>query len=174
MSFLQPTGSQWRTPEYGKSVVVSSWRGVTRVQAWPKKRGKPKNRDQADRQEIFRVFQRVIKALHHREVEHERQAIVRHNKSHRGQRGSAAIRFRDWQTKRLYGRGVAVTSPIGITFYPAAVSRDASFILDHTTARPGQVLQRSTVTWEQIDQGSPGDVLYSQGNTLPNVWAAPY
>lgn len=173
MSFLRPAGSQWRTPQLGKSVVVSSWKGLTRVQRWPKKRGIPKNEKHAKRLEVFRVFQRIIKALHPRETEYEREAIKEHNRTHRGQRGSAAIRFRDWQTQRLYGRGIAFTTPIGIIFYPPAIQRDASLILDWVSMEPGQILQHQGDEWGSIQHGQPGDILTSAGPDQPNFWDTP-
>jgi len=170
MTFLAPTGSQWRTPQYGKSVIVSSWRGITRIQAWPRKRGKPKNKDQADRQLIFKLYQRVIKALGPKETDYERRALANHNRTHRGQRGSAAIRFRDWQTQRLYGRGIAFVVDSTLTLYPPAVSRDASFILDHVTADPGQLLQRSADEWTATGIPEPDLVLTAGAPGNPNTW----
>ena len=170
MTFLAPTGTQWRTPELGKNVIVSSWRGITRVQAWPKKRGLPKTKPERTRLEIFKLFQRLIKQLGPHETEYERQAIKNHNRTHRGQRGSAAIRFRDWQTQRLYGRTVAITTPEGITFWPPAVARDASFILDHVTDQDGQILQNAGPEWGPIDHGLEGQVLTAQGPGQPNAW----
>jgi hypothetical protein len=170
VSFLRATGSQWRTPELGKNVIVSSWRGITRVQRWPKKVGPPRNENEAKRRKIFALYQLLIKWIGSKESEYERQAILDHNRTHRGQRGSAAIRFRDWQTQRLYGRCVAITTDSGIVFYPPAVSRDASFILDHATAEHGAILQRTVDKWGAIAQGSPGDVLITGSIGQSNSW----
>lgn len=173
MSFLAPTGAQWRTPQYGKSVIVSTSRGVLRVQAWPRKRGLPKTKPEQNRLSVFSLYQRLIKWLAHWETNYARKAIAEHNRTHRGQRGSAAIRFRDWQTQRLYGRGVAVTTDENIVFYPAAVSRDASFIMDHTTSDNGQISQRASSSWGSIAGGNSEDLLYSAGAGNPNYWAPP-
>lgn len=166
-------GSQWRTPQLGKSVVVSSWRGVTRIQRWPKKRGIPKDPDQANRLELFRWVQNLIKALHPIETLYEREAIKAHNRRNRGQRGSAAIRHRDWLTQRIYGRGIALTSDIDIVFYPPAVARDASFIMDHAGAVPGQFMQRSAEGWDGGTTGLPGQILTSNGPGNANTWETP-
>lgn len=171
MSFLRPTGSQWRTPELGKNVVVTSWRGITRVQSWPKPRGPAKTPAESNRREIFALYQRLIKWLSPWETLYPREAIKEHNKANTGQRGSAAIRLRDWHTQRLYGRGVAVTVDRNLTFYPPAVQRDASFILDHTTPFHGQVMQHNGETWAEIEQGLPGQVLTSGGPAAANLWA---
>lgn len=171
MTFLRPTGSQWRTPEYGKNVIVSSWRGITRVQRWPKKVGAPRTPAEAARRYIFTLYQTLIKVLHPRECEYEREAIRQHNRTHRGQRGSAAIRFRDWQTQRLYGRGIAINVSPTLTFYPPAVSRDASLILDWVTDFEGQILQRGALTWQDIPHGQPGNYLTSGGPSQPNHWS---
>jgi len=173
VSFLRPTGSQWRTPEYGRSVIISSYRGITRVQRWPRKRGAAKTSADANRRTIFALFQKLIKALGPTETMYAREALAEHNRTHRGQRGSAAIRFRDWQTQRLYGRGIAITTDEGITFWPAAVRRDASFILDHVAAGVGQLLQRNATEWGPIPHGTDAQLLTSQGPTLPNIWQTP-
>ena len=144
-----------------------------RVQAWPRKRGAPKTKADGDRRKIFGLFQRLIKWLGPAETDYIRQAINEHNRTHRGQRGSAAIRFRDWQTQRLYGRGVAVTTDVGIVFYPPAVSRDASFICDHATSTPGQIMERSSDQWGSDKLVLPGQVLTSNGPGFPNSWEFP-
>jgi len=151
---------------------VSSWKGITRVQSWPRKRGPAKTPDQIARQGIFAVYQAIIKRLSHHETIYERQALINHNRTHRGQRGSAAIRFRDWQTQRYYGRGVAIVADNGITFYPWAVSRDASYVLDHVTADHGQVLQRAAQQWQDIPHGQPNDVLTAGAPGSANSWNA--
>jgi hypothetical protein len=154
----------------GKSYIVSSWRGVTRVQGWPRKRGLPKQNLAFTRLVIFKGVQAIIKWLTPHETDYLRESIARHNRTHRGQRGSAAIRMRDWQTQRLMGRGVAVIVRPGLTLYPAAVARDASFIMDHISDQHGYILQRTAATWEQIPNGTPGQVLTSQGPGNPNHW----
>lgn len=170
MSFLRPTGTQWRTPEYGRSVIVSTSRGVTRVQAWPRKRGPAKTEAEATRRMVFAVYQGLIKRMHPREYEAERDAIKAHNQANKGQRGSAAIRLRDWITQRLYGRGAAFTTPEGIIFYPPAIHRDASHILDHVAADPGQLIQHAASEWGAIPAGAPGARLTAGSTGQPNHW----
>jgi hypothetical protein len=151
---------------------VSTSRGVLRAQAWPKPRGAAKTTDEKNRQLIFSAYQGLIKRLTPYETESERNAIATHNRTHRGQRGSAAIRLRDWQTQRLYGRGVLITNDSGPCFFPAALRRDASHILDHVAAEAGQMMQRDIVEWTALPAGSVGHALTSQGPGLPNVWQA--
>lgn len=170
MTFLAPTGSQWRTPEIGKNVIVSPWRGITRVQSWPKKRGLPTDGPARTQLIFFKAVQAIIKWLTPHETEYIREAIKEHNRTHRGQRGSAAIRLRDWQTQRIMGRGIAVVVSPQLTFYPPAVARDASLILDWVAPFPGQILQRTGQQWEAIPSGDPGDVLTAGGPGQPNSW----
>lgn len=170
MTFLRPTGSQWRTPEMGKSYVVSSYRGITRCQAWPRPRGRARTISESNRRKIFSLWSLLIKWLTHWETAYERQAVADHNRTHTGQRGSAAMRLRDWQTQRLYGRGIAINVSPYLTFWPPAVSRDASFILDHTTAEPGQLLQRQLLSWTEGSPGLAGDVLTAGSSGQPNKW----
>jgi len=168
--FLRPTGSQWRTPEMGKAYIVNSWRGITRVQIWPKARGPAKTLDEQNRQLIFRLYQQLIKRMIFRETENEREGIIQHNRTHRGQRGSAAIRLRDWQTQRLYGRGVAVTTSMNVVFYPPAIKRDASNIMDHVTAEHGQLCQRQLDRWTDSALPSAEYVLTAGPTGQPNTW----
>lgn len=159
MSFLSPTGTQWRTPQFGKSVIVSTYRGVTRIQAWPKKRGQSKNQVQINRQRLFALVQKAVKHLSHWEVNYVREAINEHNRTHRGQRGSAAIRLRDWQTQRLYGRGFAITMPGFGTIYPPACKVDCTEILDHASDVPNSTLMRGLEEWESKNTGQANQVL---------------
>ena len=170
MTLLRPTGSQWRTPEIGKSYIVSTDRGVTRVQGWPRKRGPARTTDDKHRQLVFSLFQDLIKRLDCRDTLPEREGLRVHNQTHRGQRGSAAIRYRDWITQRLYGRGVAVTTPIGVTFYPPGVSRDATAILDHISDQPGAILQRDLSGWSSPAIGHLGQVLTAGSAGQPATW----
>lgn len=171
MTFLAPTGSQWRTPELNKSLIVSSCRGCTRVQAWPRKRGPARTIYDYNRRLIFTLTQLLIKRLHPRAIEYERQAIKEHNDAHRGQRGSAAIRLRDWQTQTIMGRSLCVHLTNGITFYPPAVHRDASQILDCATQDPGAILMRDQHFWNHNPTLKPGLALTAGSPGNPAQWA---
>ena len=170
MSFLAPTGTQWRTPQYGKSVIVSTWRGMIRVQAWPRKRGRAKSELEQIRRDQFAVIQHMVKYIHPRETIHESEALANYNRKHRGQRGSAAIRLRDWQTQRLYGRGLVFDVQGLATLYPPAIKRDASHILDHCTSIEGSILQRADEGWEEIPLGNTDDVLTAGPVGTQNQW----
>lgn len=170
MTFLRPTGSQWRTPQVGKSIIVSPCRGITRVQSWPRPRGIPTDALQRTRLIVFKAVQAIIKRLTPFETEYAREAVKRHNQNHRGQRGSAAIRLRDWQTQRLMGRGIAINVNPQLTFYPWAVAQDASYILDHVADAPGQLLQRQGQQWGPIPHGAPGQFLTAGPPGNPNSW----
>jgi hypothetical protein len=113
----------------------------------------------------------LIKRITAWESNYERNAIRNYNRHNRGQRGSAAIRFRDWQTQRLYGRGVAIIVNPQLTIYPPAIARDASAILDHCTWIYGQVLQRAADDWREVNTPTENYVLTAQGPGLPNAWA---
>ena len=154
----------------GKTFIVSSWRGILRLQGWPRKRGPAKHLDDQNRQLIFRLWSDLIKRLGPKETLTERQALIEHNRRNRGQRGSAAIRLRDWQTQRLYGRGIAVIATPQLIFWPPAIQRDAADILDHATAQPGQVLQRTQSRWGEIALGAANQVLTAGTPGTPNTW----
>ena len=171
MSLLRPMGAQWRPPALGRELVVSSYRGITRVQKWPRPRGLPKDRRQRANLDYFRLIQKAVKLLSEDEVGDMRKALAVHNRKNVGQRGSAAIRMRDWQHQRLTGRGFAIDTDIGITFYPPAVRRDASHMLDHTIRIDGTFLTRAPEAWDAIPTGNPGDALFSDTSGQGAKWS---
>lgn len=171
MSLLRPMGAQWRAPALGRVLVFSTYRGRLRVQSWPRKRGKPKDRRQRANLRYFALIQRAVKLLQAEEVNDMREALRRHNQRNRGQRGSAAIRMRDWQHQRMTGRGWAITVPGGPIFYPPAVARDASHILDHTSDDEGQFLIRTTENWQCIPPAQAGQLLISDPSGPGASWA---
>lgn len=152
MPLLRPTGITWRPPSIGKVAVVSPWRGKLRVQAWPRKRGLPTDPKAKARLDLFALIQRVLKNLQELEISAMREGIRKHNKSHRGQRGSAAIRQRDWHHQRMMGRGFAFDLPDGRTLYPPGVHRTASKLLDHIAADPGEIALRLDSRWDGIQR----------------------
>lgn len=147
MALFAPTGQQWRPPRLGKAAIVSPYRGILRAQAWPKKRGQPTDPKAKARIEMFRLLQRLQKLLRDEEISSMREAIKNHNRTHRGQRGSAAIRFRDWQHQRLAGRGFAFDFADGLTVYPPGVARTASHLLDHIDERETSLATRTASEW---------------------------
>lgn len=149
---------------------MSTCRGLLRVQRWPKKVGPPRTPQEDARRKLFGIYQGLIKRLSPVECNYEREAIKQHNRTHRGQRGSAAIRFRDWQMQRLYGRGVAITVSPELTFWPWGVNQDASKILDWCTDVQGNLLQRSAETWEDIPHGTEGQLLTAGSPAQANQW----
>lgn len=156
MPLFRPTGGAWRPPYTGREVVVSPWRGQMRVQRWPRQRGLPKKRRDRVRLEIFALLQKAIKHLSARETLSIQNALRRHNQTHAGQRGSAAIRHRDWQHMRMSGRFFAITLPGGLIAYPPAIKRDASKMLDHTTDTPNTLATRGPLEWQGTPPGEPG------------------
>lgn len=150
MPLFQPVRMAKRPPRIGKEAVVSPWRGLLRVSRWPRKRGQPSDPRQQARLRMFALIQRATKLLSEGETRYMREAIRQHNKNHAGQRGSAAIRQRDWHHQRISGRGFAFDTPEGIVSYPAGVSRTASHILDHLEPEPGDLAARQSDQWRTL------------------------
>lgn len=138
---------QRRPPSIGRAAVVSPWRGLLRVQKWPKPRGIPTDPKAKARLDLFRLIQRGTKLLQEKETRAMREGIKAHNDAHRGQRGSAAIRQRDWHHQRLAGRGFIFETEDGITIYPKGVSRTASHLFDHIADQPPAIPTRVAEQW---------------------------
>lgn len=147
MPLFRPTGWTWRPPALGREVVLSPYKGTLRAQRWPRKRGLPKNPRDRARLELFALVQHAVKWLSGRERNDMEAAIKTHNRANRGQKGSAAIRARDWHHQRLMGRGFAFDLPDGRTIYPPGVHRTASKLLDHLNGRPGAFISKTDGKW---------------------------
>lgn len=159
MPIFAPVRMIDRPPSIGKEAVVSPWRGILRAQKWPRPRGLPKDRKAKARLELFALVQRIIKNLNEFETRAMREGIRQHNKEHAGQRGSAAIRQRDWHHQRLMGRGFAFDLPDGTTLYPAGVHRTASKLLDHIADLPGELAHRQADSWDGVPPPTSRSVL---------------
>lgn len=164
MAFMRSAGRQWRPVAIRNAFIIAAKNGLLVAQRWPRSRGRTLNPHTTEMNEVWRAITRVMQTMPQWQWDTWRQALQRHRETHRGQRGSAAIRDRDWITQILMGRGPAFTLPDGRTIYPAAVRRDASGLLDNISATPGALLTRSHAGWDGLAPCPPGTRLTSTPN----------
>lgn len=86
-------------------------------------------------------------------------ALKRFLDKHRGVRGTAAIRERDWQTAIFTGRQWAPVDPQGKIWWTATVQADASDQLDWLEPRIGSMIMRTANGWEPSVNCKPGRYL---------------
>lgn len=77
-----------------------------------------------------------------------RDAIRRHNKRVFGDDASAAIRYEDWATARLYGTNFVLRHPTKGIIYSQATRQRVSEMLDWISPETGAVLCRSNRRWD--------------------------
>lgn len=173
MATIMP-GRSYRRPGYTKGAYVIYRRnGQLVVQGWPKKRGQPTQVYQKANLERFRIAAKAIKYWPTREVGPMRDALDQFMRENRGVRGTAAVRFRDWQTSILAGRQWAFDSPGNKPLYPAAVVQDVSDLLDNLEPRYGSLLTRAPGGWLPTVQCAPLYVLCSFHSQADSLACAP-
>lgn len=90
----------------------------------------------------------LINYLHPREQVPMRNGVAAHNKAVRGQAGSAALRYEDWQTSRLYGTSWLLRDPERGLIYSLALRQRVSESLDWISTQKGAILVRTDVRWD--------------------------
>lgn len=154
------SGRSSKRPQYRQRVyVVRSVQGRTVAQAWPSPRGQPKQPYMKAALDAFRVAQRGIKHWSPHEQEVMAAGLDEFMRKHRGVRGTAAIRMRDWLTMFTYGRAAKITIPGYDNTRTATQLRDASDWLDHAEPRLGSLLVRTGEAWLPTVQCQLGAVL---------------
>lgn len=103
--------------------------------------------------------QRAVKTWPGEEQRVMDRALQTFMQAHRGVRGTAAIRLRDWLTQIIMGRAFMFVLPDGTRLYTAAARRDASDYLDWTDPRLGSLLTRTEEGWLPTIQCRLGNVL---------------
>ena len=78
---------------------------------------------------------------------------------------------RDLQYMAIYGRLASIFFTDGDRRYQLASRYDLTELLDILGFKPGSFLYRGPEFWEVIEPGNAGEVLTTQGDSLPPVWA---
>lgn len=159
MALIRPGTSKKRKLSFRGVVVVRNMYNRLYAQKWPRSRGRPSQSYQRAGLERMTASQEAVKRYHPRGQIAMKEALDRFLRRHRGVRGTAAIRFRDWQTQNVYGRAFAVDLPDGRTLWPATVHREVSDVLDWLEPRLGSVLTRTPDGWRGTIQCRPDAVL---------------
>jgi hypothetical protein len=175
MATIQQRNASKRPGYAGKIFVISTWKGRLRVSAWPRKRGTPKDEYQKSITDRLKTVVAWLKTLHAREVIPMREAVEEHNKSVKGLKGAAAVRYRDIAHMNAEGRFLAfemkddgTTNPAlvrpGTIWMSAAVAQDISDALDWTQPRKGALLVSHNGLWLPTRQCAIGAVFTSIDN----------
>jgi hypothetical protein len=155
-------GAASRRPGFTKrAYVIRRHNGKLVAQSWPRRRGKPKQSYQKANLRRMSVMAKAVKRWPTREVEPMRTGLNRFLQENRGVRGTAAIRFRDWQTAILSGRQWIFDTPDAGPIHPARLVQDVSDLLDNLEPRYGSLLTRAPDGWLPTVQCAPGYVLCS-------------
>lgn len=148
MPIWNRAGPPRRGPAIGRTLILDTWKGLQRARSWPRhKPRRPTLRQAARQQRLIQVTQ-TINRLIPREQIPMREALNRWNKRVRGQAGSAAIRYEDWQTARLYGSSWALQLPDGTVLHSQAMRQRVSDWLDWICDHEGAVLMRGPNSWD--------------------------
>lgn len=147
MTIWSGGGRPRRAPAIGKTLILDTWLGIQRARIWPRARPRRPAAPQRARQSRLIDVTAVINLLIPREQIPMREAIARYNQTVRGQAGSAAVRYEDWQTSRLYGSSWALRLPDGTIVWSQAQRQRVSDWLDWICDEPGAVLERGPYSW---------------------------
>lgn len=138
---------------------VSSWKGITRIQGWPKPRGKNLSPAQREAVEMFREASLACK-LSDAKIQELARTM------------SKGTQFlpRDLLIKNFYGRLFHFFLTNGERLYPMVARNDISQLLDVLGFQPGTILFRGPEYWQGLPPGNDGQALVLQDG-LP-VWGA--
>jgi hypothetical protein len=128
--------------------------------AWPRKRGRNKlvwTRNNSVRMDTIQIG---IKYMPTEERSLLEEGLATFLSNHKGLRGTAAIRARDWLTQLFSGRFAALYDELGEDRRPQASESDASDFIDWIEARIGAMMIRTTTGWLSSSQTAPGQVLH--------------
>lgn len=161
MAVMQPVRAKDRPPYLKRALITSLWRGQLRVSRWPKRRPAKVDPYQQALRDNFTATVQWVKRLLPIETNAMRAAIEHQNRTHRGFKGSAAIRLRDIELQRLYGRLWALQLPDGRVLHSEQVAQEISDVLDWCAHEPGAMLQRGGDIWTRTAASEPGDFIRS-------------
>ena len=156
---MRPGRSSRRSHSFQGSVLFRISNGKTYAQAWPRKRGLPQLTYQRANLERMKVAQRAVRYVPGWEISTMEDGLQRFMNAHRGVRGTAAIRLRDWIMQALYGRAWNPVAPDGRVFYTSKVYRECSDFLDWLDPRPGSLVVRTDHAWLCTVQCKAGSFL---------------
>lgn len=159
MAIIRPGRASRRPASVGKHIVLYTFQGRTYVRSWPAKRGKPKQPYQQAALDRLRLQQQAVKFTSVDEYDTMDRGLKAFLREHRGVRGTAAIRLRDWLTGITFGRAFSWSWQGRPRVVSAAVVQDCSDFLDHLEPRLGSLMTRTPDSWLPTVQCRPGAVL---------------
>lgn len=172
MAFLTP-GRGTARPGYRRGrFYLRFWRGKLIAQSWPRPRGQPTTTRARAQQDYFRLLQKTVDLWNADERCTMDEWLSLFLRQHRGVKGTAAIRLRDWLTRIASGNMWAADSPDTPTIRTQRQIRIPSDALDILEPRPGSLLTRTGSGWHPTVQCAPGAVLV-QAHGSPDPGCCP-
>lgn len=160
-------------PGYAQKAFRLIVRGGSIIaQAWPRKRGLPKQSYQQAGLKRMSAIQRAVKYIHADERNTMRDGLQKFLDNNEGVRGTAAIRLRDWFTMNYAGRAWAVDIPGQGRLYSDAVYQDCSDFLDLIEPKIGSILTVTPNGWAPTTNCKSGMVLVFM-HSMPSEFACP-
>ncbi len=150
-----------RRPGFSGRLMVDTVRGVTRVRAWPKKRGKIKSPLQQHWVDWFRAANFAAKYASSYDISRAKELTE-------GTRWYP----RDLLLKAMRGRLFWWTDENGQNWFPAAIVSDITDTLDVLADKIGDILVRASDRWRAPPAGAEGDVLTYHPASPPD-WQPP-
>ena len=167
MALISPPGGRRRPEAPHRLWVVSTWRGLLRVAAWPRKRGRARDGFMKSLQQRFAATVQSLKYQHAREVAPITDATAKHNAEVSGLKGTARLRVRDVQTKIAAGRMFAFQRPDGKIIWPLELAAAVSEALDWTYPQPGALLTVRGGVWVPTRGCTPGALFTAAPENIP-------
>ncbi len=137
-----------RRPGFTGRLIVDNYRGVRRVRAWPKKRGKVKSPLQQFWVDWFKTANFLAKYASSSDIRRAKELTQ-----------GTAWYPRDILIRAMRGRLFYWTDETGKTFYPVAALSDISDTLDVLAQEIGNILVRAADRWRAPADGAEADVL---------------
>lgn len=166
MAIIIPARGRKRTEHPHKLWVVSAWRGVLRVMAWPRKRGKAKTLIDKSIQQRFADVVQSLKYQSTRELQPVIDAVAQHNKEVSGLTGTARVRVRDIQTKIASGTMFAFKREDGKIIWPLELAAAVGEALDWLAPTPGALLTVRNGIWCPTITCTPGSLFTAAPENL--------
>lgn len=151
-----------KAPSLRGMLVVSTWRGIPYISAWPKKRPRPLPAKTIEQNEWFRQANRLTKYIAPELQITARNAVA-----------GTPLYPRDIQIQLMAGTLFSIQFPGEGTMYSMATRRAVSDSIDVLGSTENGVLFRGPDFWDVLAPDTAGKVLQTNGPSSPPTWETP-